>query len=586
MANLIGQTLLNQFRVDKFLAAGGMGSVFLVWDLKRNVPLAMKVLHAELADDPTILKRFKREANALKRLAHPHIVPFYGLHQTDGFAFLLERFIDGPSLKEILRDRNKSPLSVRDALVYLKAVSAALGYAHASGVVHCDVKPGNVMVDQGGNIYLTDFGVARHAESSTTTFGGAGTPSYMPPEQILGEPVTPATDVYALGSMVYEMLTGQRLFRSGQAGTERSGSTIDEKIRHAQMHSPPPDPRTLNPLISEALADVILTALKKTPSERFSSAPEFCNAACEAAGLSPHQIGDRAILSNFPPESVVDSTPARVANTSTQPIASLARRFRALPTWQSIGIIVLVFSFCTLAGLGALGLPAVLSAEPTNTHTPTAITTMTPTATMVPSPTASPTRSPERFFTEDFDHPLQYWRNFVTTDNEDHLKFSVSNGVLNFRLTALELWTYLVYEPVSYEEVRLRVVVNNREENSGTILICHFNGREWYEFRILSSGLYEIAFKNFNSDNKHTSQSRISNGGSTQIKLGKSQNEYAAVCSRNELTLYVNGELINTVTPNRPDQVLVEGKIGIGVFSTQKAQPVEVDIDEVQIGQP
>src|SRR3990170_8305007 len=171
---IIGQILLGQYQVDSFVASGGMGAVYRVWDLKRNVPLAMKVLHADLAEDPAVFKRFQREARALQKLAHPNIVPFYGLYQTRGMAFLLERFIDGPSLKDTLRLRKGKPLPLGEALIYLKALSSALGYAHAHNVVHCDVKPGNVMVYQGGSIYLTDFGVARHAESTTTTLGFSG----------------------------------------------------------------------------------------------------------------------------------------------------------------------------------------------------------------------------------------------------------------------------------------------------------------------------------------------------------------------------------------------------------------------------
>src|SRR5512143_580903 len=118
MANIIGQILLEQFRVDAFVASGGMGAVYRVWDLKRNVPLAMKVLHADLAEDPSVFKRFKREANALKKLAHPNIVPFYGLFQTADFAFLLERYIDGPSLRDILRQEKGKPLTIAEAMAY------------------------------------------------------------------------------------------------------------------------------------------------------------------------------------------------------------------------------------------------------------------------------------------------------------------------------------------------------------------------------------------------------------------------------------------------------------------------------------
>ena len=106
----IGQVLLNQFRVDSFVASGGMGAVYLVWDLQRNAPLAMKVLHAELAEDPSVFKRFQREARALQKLTHPNIVPFYGLYHLDDIVFILERYIDGPSLKDVLRQKKGEAL--------------------------------------------------------------------------------------------------------------------------------------------------------------------------------------------------------------------------------------------------------------------------------------------------------------------------------------------------------------------------------------------------------------------------------------------------------------------------------------------
>ncbi len=180
-------------------------------------------------------KRFKGEANAFKKLTHSNIVPVYGLYQTTDFAFLLERYVDGPSLKDILRKRQGAPLQVDEVSIYLKALCAALGYAHANGMVHCDVKPGTVMIDQGGNVYLTDFGIARHSDSTTTTLATVGTAAYMAPEQIRGEPVSPATDIYALGVMLYEMLTGQRPFKGDEKGTDSSGATANERIRYAHL---------------------------------------------------------------------------------------------------------------------------------------------------------------------------------------------------------------------------------------------------------------------------------------------------------------------------------------------------------------
>jgi serine/threonine protein kinase len=283
----MGRVLLGQFRVDAFIASGGMGAVYRVWDLMRNVPLAMKVLNAELADDPSVFKRFQREARALKKLAHPNIVPFYGLYQAEGVPFLLERFIDGSTLKDILGVRKGKPLPVEEALEYLKAIGAALGYAHANGVVHCDVKPGNVMVDRGGNIYLTDFGIARHAESTTTTLATIGTAAYMAPEQVRGESVTPETDIYALGVMAFELLTGQRPFRGTESGTEGEGTTANERIRIAHLKLAPPDPRNLNPSLSEGLAMAIIQALQKEPAQRPSSVMAYYTALEQASLTMP-----------------------------------------------------------------------------------------------------------------------------------------------------------------------------------------------------------------------------------------------------------------------------------------------------------
>ena len=297
MANLIGQTLLNQFRVDAFVASGGMGAVYRVWDLKRNAPLAMKVMHSELAEDPAMFKRFEREANALKRLAHPNIVPFYGLYQTSEFDFLLERYIDGPSLKDILKQRQGKPLQINEALIYLNALCAALGYAHASGVVHCDVKPGNVMVDRGGSVYLTDFGIVRHSESTSTTMGTAGTPAYMAPEQIRGEVVSAATDIYALGVVLYEMLTGRCPFRGTDPSTERGGATANERIRYGHLNLQPADPRIINPAISAGLANAILKAMAKRPQDRYASTLDFFNTVCRQAGGTAGNVGDRVVLS-------------------------------------------------------------------------------------------------------------------------------------------------------------------------------------------------------------------------------------------------------------------------------------------------
>lgn len=411
MSNIIGKVLLSQFRVDSFLAAGGMGTVYRVWDLKRNVPLAMKVLHSELADDPSMFKRFQREARAMQKLAHPNIVPFYGLYQSMDFAFMLERFVDGPTLKDVLKQKRGGPLPLKESLTYLKALCAALGYAHANGVVHCDVKPGNVMVDHGGGIYLTDFGIARHAESTTTTMGAAGTPAYMPPEQILGQPVSPASDVYSLGVIFYEMLTTQRPFRGAEAGTEQSGATINERIRYGHLHMSPQNPREIVDTIPEELAKVVLKALNKNAGERYASAPEFFSAVCKAVGVDPFEVNERVALQ--PATETRDYSAGTQVIKGIEPPAPVRRRkTTALVTGLAVVSLLGCFTIIIVALL--MGAPVFSKADPTAipsrtlfptrtlrppTNTPdfelrTAKAVLTQAAQALIKPTSAPTKRP------------------------------------------------------------------------------------------------------------------------------------------------------------------------------------------------
>ena len=322
MGNLkIGSVVLGRYRVEEFIGSGGMSTVFRVKDLERNVPLAMKVLNADLAENPSILKSFQREAKALEKLAHPNIVPFYGLERTEDDSYVLfERFIDGSTLKDILRQAPGHRLSMAESITYLKALCPALGYAHSYGVVHCDIKPGNVMVDQGGNIFLTDFGVARHADSSTTTFAGAGTAAYMAPEQIKEEEVTPATDIYALGVMLYEILTGRRPFLGAETA-DTSGKSAGERLREAHLKLQPPDPREFRPELPEPLTAAILKALNKDPRNRYLSTMSFLNAVCSAANIELTSISSRVNPDALPTHSTPppDSTVSHLPTFKTRP---------------------------------------------------------------------------------------------------------------------------------------------------------------------------------------------------------------------------------------------------------------------------
>jgi len=275
MADLVGKTLKNRYKVVESLGRGGMADVYKVWDEERAVYLAMKVLRQDLAQDPIFLRRFQREAKALAGLQHPHIVRFYGLERDDLLAFLLMEYVDGVSLQgEILRSEEK-PLPMEHIQEVMQAVCSALHYAHHQGLVHCDIKPGNILIDKHGQIYLTDFGIARGLDAATSTMVGIGTPAYMAPELIKGEDPTPQTDIYALGIVLYEMLTGgERPFTGERA--EITGTTA-EKVRWEHLQLEPTPISQFNPNVNSNLQTVVDRCLQKQPEMRFQNVQDLLN---------------------------------------------------------------------------------------------------------------------------------------------------------------------------------------------------------------------------------------------------------------------------------------------------------------------
>jgi serine/threonine-protein kinase len=199
----------------------------------------MKLLREDLAEDKAFLRRFKREGQTLAKLQHPSIVRFYRLEQDGELAFILMDFVEGDSLRrEIFRALE--PFPMERVLEIMRPVCSALHYAHEMGMVHCDMKPGNVMLQSNGVAFVSDFGIARMADASTATMVGMATPAHIAPELVRGENPTPQTDVYSLGVMLFEMLTGgERPFTGEEA--ETTGSTA-ERVRWEQEHREPPSP--------------------------------------------------------------------------------------------------------------------------------------------------------------------------------------------------------------------------------------------------------------------------------------------------------------------------------------------------------
>jgi eukaryotic-like serine/threonine-protein kinase len=260
-----GRVLAGRYELRRVLGAGGMAAVYLARDrvLKRTV--AVKVLNPVHARDPSSVERFRSEARTAAGLSHPNVVAVFDSGSDDGLHYLVMEHVPGPSLAELLR--RQGPLPPRRAAELGLQVCEALEAAHANGVVHRDVKPGNVLLAGDGRVKVTDFGIAKAAASPSLTGDGVviGSPAYMAPEQAQGEPVDARSDVYALGCVMHELLTGAPPF-----GSAADGSPVAVAAR--QVNQPPEPPSRRNPRVDPELDTVVLTAMAKRPAQRHQSA--------------------------------------------------------------------------------------------------------------------------------------------------------------------------------------------------------------------------------------------------------------------------------------------------------------------------
>jgi len=322
MQNIIGQTIANRYRVDQFLGRGGMAEVYKVWDQRRATFLAMKLLHEDLALDRVFINRFKREGQTLAKLQHPNIVRFYGLVQDGRLAFMLLDYVEGETLKHKIFDA-EGPMYFPDIREVSRAVCSALQFAHSESLIHCDIKPANIMINQHGTVLLSDFGIARMKDAATATMIGVGTPAYMAPEQAKGLNPIPQSDIYSLGIVLYEMLTGERPFIGDQAQITGTSSDL---VRWEQINLDPPPPSTSNPAISPELDRVIVKCLAKEPSHRYLSPLSLSN-DLEKGLISPSQsrAGKREAQKEYSPQQF---------NVGSVPKSQVDSRLKKTPGWK------------------------------------------------------------------------------------------------------------------------------------------------------------------------------------------------------------------------------------------------------------
>lgn len=281
---LLGRQLAN-FRVERLIGRGGMATVYYGQDVKLGRPVAIKVMNARSQDDPSLAKRLVKEASLMASWRHENIVQVYYADDEEGFSYFVMEYIPGQSLGELLAEyaQKGQRMPQEEALRIGRAVAAALDYAHERGVIHRDVKPSNVLIAEDGRVVLSDFGLA--LQTAEGTIGEVfGSPHYIAPEQARNSAeARPQSDLYSLGVMLYQMLSGVLPFDDP--------SPMSLALQH--LIAPPPSPRRANPALNQATEEVLLKALAKSPAERYQSGKELLDAlesalkAEETATLPP-----------------------------------------------------------------------------------------------------------------------------------------------------------------------------------------------------------------------------------------------------------------------------------------------------------
>jgi eukaryotic-like serine/threonine-protein kinase len=291
-----GTVVDERYTLDRKIGSGGMADVWLADDTELDRKVAIKILHDKYAQDSEFVQRFQREAQAAAGLQHPNVVGIFDRGAFDGTYFIAMEYVDGPSLKDLV----KGGMPPKDAIDFTRQILNAARFAHRKGIVHRDLKPQNVLIDDEGRARVADFGIARAGENSDITATGSvmGTAQYISPEQAQGKDTTPRSDIYSIGVVLYEMLTGRVPFEGESAVA----------VALKQVSEAPRRPSAINPNVPPALDAVVMRALAKDPEARFKDADAFLKAldAAEKAPDKPRPE-DTAAFAAVTPEGVADT---------------------------------------------------------------------------------------------------------------------------------------------------------------------------------------------------------------------------------------------------------------------------------------
>lgn len=575
--DLSGQRI-RKYEIEKLLGTGGMGSVYKARDTILERDVALKVLSPTLANDDSFVERFRLEARALARLDHPGIVKVFDADWADNRLFLVMEFVEGGSLADLIQAEGalSPPLVVK----LLKQVASGLDYAHQRGLVHRDIKPANILLDTQGNARITDFGLVKESETNLTADGmRLGTPAYMAPEQIQGMEVTPAMDIYALGVVAYEMLTGHPPFTGTMS-----------KVFEGHLLGEPPPLTEANPSLPAAVQNVMQRVLAKDPADRYPSATAFVDALEEA--LETDERGAALVGEMQSPFEAPESGPQAVSGGVRAPSGTVS------PSGASSGVRpagkkgggFLAGLGLGVAGLILLGVVAlvcvggaiVLLASGSANATP-APAVETPIATLPQSgfvspapPTLPPAQSVGVLFEDDFSTRDAGW---PSSRDEDGI-VDYDQGGYRIRVDKTN-WLFWATAGLTFSDVSVEVEatrIGGPEVNEFGVICRYVDEDNFYYFVITSDGFYAI-FRYVDNESDFIGMNDYR--PTDAVNQGAATNRIRAVCQGDTLRLFVNDQLVADVQ----DGAHAAGDIGL-IAGTFDEPGTDVLFDNLVVREP
>ena len=559
MDNLQSGQMLGPYRIISQIGQGGMATVYKAYQPSMDRHVAIKVLPSQLAESKEFVARFQQEARIIARLEHPHILPVFDYGESEGVAYFVMRYLEAGTLKERMVAKRPLPLNEIDRI--FTQLTDALSYAHGHGVVHRDLKPANALVDSQGNLFLTDFGIAKLLESAsprlTQTDAIMGTPAYISPEQAQARTVDQRSDIYSLGIILYEMVTGQVPFEA-----ETPLAII---LKH--LSDPLPPPSLIKKDISQTLEQVILKALAKDPDDRFATAAEFLGAWKRALDEQRERETAHRVSEAIPSSAPSARTPVADARHSTPSTATMTKPART--TGWVAGCLILACIALTIGGGG------ILLASNWGTLSP-ATATFLPTLTNVPLPSETPIPIDFGNILLEDDFSTENWG--TLTDSDTSVEYL--NDALNMNVFTKNWFVWSTPDDIDYENVHLEVtvIVHASDPNTAFGLMCNQQASSddsYYYFAITPSAQYAIAKTAANQDGVILTNDNDW-GTSNLITQDASSYRIGADCGNGTLTLYVDGQKIISVS----DSSYTRGGVAVFTWSALEATTTNISFDD------